>query len=79
MLTHDVESGAGLANCRSLARLESELGFRSSFNFIPEGSYRVPPELRKLTAMGFEVVYTTSRMTVTSLPPLAGSNSVLPN
>jgi glycosyltransferase involved in cell wall biosynthesis len=56
VLTHDVESGAGLANCRSLARLETELGFRSSFNFIPEGSYRVPPELRKeLTAMGFEV------------------------
>jgi hypothetical protein len=56
VLTHDVESGAGLANCRSLARLETELGFRSSFNFVPEGSYRVPPELRKeLTSMGFEV------------------------
>ena len=37
-------------------QLESDLGFRSSFNFIPEGSYRVPAELREeLTASGFEV------------------------
>src|SRR5207244_11013988 len=36
--------------------LEQRLGFRSSFNFIPEGSYRVPVELRQeLTANGFEV------------------------
>ena len=35
-----------------LRRLEIELGFRSSFNFVPEGSYRVPAELREeLTAM----------------------------
>ena len=33
-----------------------ELGFRSSFNFIPEGEYRVPAELRTwLTDRGFEV------------------------
>ena len=56
VLTHDVESSAGLANCRSLAQLEIELGFRSSFNFVPEGSYRVPAELREeLTANGFEI------------------------
>jgi glycosyltransferase involved in cell wall biosynthesis len=56
VLTHDVESKAGLAKCRSLMQIEMELGFRSSFNFVPEGSYRVPPELREeLTANGFEV------------------------
>ncbi len=56
VLTHDVESKAGLARCRSLMELEHDLGFRSSFNFIPEGSYRVPAELRQeLTANGFEV------------------------
>ena len=44
-LIHDVESSAGLSNCRSLAQLEMELGFRSSFNFVPEGNYRVPAEL----------------------------------
>ena len=56
VLTHDVESEAGLGRCRSLMELELHLGFRSSFNFIPEGSYRVPAELRQeLTANGFEI------------------------
>jgi len=56
VLTHDVESNAGLGKCASLMQLEMELGFRSSFNFVPEGSYRVPTELRKtLIADGFEV------------------------
>ena len=56
VLTHDVESQAGLAKCRSLMELEKELGFRSSFNFVPEGRYRVPTDLREeLTAQGFEV------------------------
>ncbi len=56
VLTHDVESKAGLRKCRSLMQLELDLGFRSSFNFIPEGSYRVPADLREeLTASGFEV------------------------
>jgi peptidoglycan/xylan/chitin deacetylase (PgdA/CDA1 family) len=56
VLMHDVESKVGLSRCRSLMQLERDLGFRSSFNFVPEGSYRVPPELReKLTTSGFEV------------------------
>jgi glycosyltransferase involved in cell wall biosynthesis len=56
VLTHDVESKEGVRKCRALMQLEQDLGFRSSFNFIPEGSYRVPSELREdLTASGFEV------------------------
>ncbi len=56
VLTHDVESAVGLRKCRELMQLELELGFRSSFNFVPEGSYRVPAELREeLTDAGFEV------------------------
>ena len=56
VLTHDVESKEGLSKCRALMKLEQNLGFRSSFNFIPEGSYRVPSELmEELTASGFEV------------------------
>jgi predicted glycosyltransferase len=56
VLTHDVEGATGLKRCRQLMRLEMELGFRSSFNFIPEGAYRVPRELREeLAANGFEV------------------------
>ena len=57
VLTHDVEgSGAGWIKCRPLMELEMELGFRSSFNFIPEGNYRVPAAFRDdLTRNGFEV------------------------
>ena len=56
VLTHDVESAAGLEKCRELMELEMELGVRSSFNFIPEGGYGLPGELREeLTANGFEV------------------------
>src|SRR2546426_745323 len=56
VLTHDVEGPEGLAKVRQLAELEMKLGFRSSFNFIPEGPYAVPAELRAwLLANGFEV------------------------
>jgi glycosyltransferase involved in cell wall biosynthesis len=56
VLTHDVEGPVGLAKCRQLAELEQEMGFRSCFNFIPEGSYSVPAELRHwLAESGFEV------------------------
>jgi len=56
VLTHDVEGESGLAKCRELMRLEKTLGFRSSFNFIPEGGYGVTTELREeLARDGFEV------------------------
>ena len=56
VLTHDVEGTCGLGKCRQLMDLELRLGFKSSFNFIPEGEYRVPAAQREeLTAKGFEV------------------------
>ena len=56
VLTHDVESKVGLDNVRKLAELEMECGFRSSFNFIPDGTYEVPASLREwLVENGFEV------------------------
>ncbi len=56
VLTHDVETRKGLDRSRALADLEIQLGFRSAFNFVPEGEYRVPESLRGfLTAHGFEV------------------------
>jgi hypothetical protein len=56
VVTHDVESQRGLDRVRQVAELEMSLGFRSSFNFIPEGSYQVTPELRDwLVENGFEV------------------------
>jgi hypothetical protein len=56
VLTHDVERTEGLQRCQELMELEMKLGFRSSFNFVPEGDYNVPKELRDtLSANGFEV------------------------
>ncbi len=56
VLTHDVESTVGLAQVEKLADLEQRMGFRSCFNFIPEGPYRVPEQLRhRLAARDFEV------------------------
>ncbi|HWD92927.1 MAG TPA: DUF354 domain-containing protein [Verrucomicrobiae bacterium] len=56
VLTHDVESQGGLDQCRQLMRLEKEMGFCSSFNFIPQGGYQVPAQMRdELTRNGFEV------------------------
>ena len=56
VLTHDVESPRGLERAKQLAELEMSLGFRSSFNFIPEGPYRVSRDLREwLVKHGFEV------------------------
>ena len=35
-LMHDVDTQYGLSKCLDLAHLEMEVGFRSSFNFVPE-------------------------------------------
>lgn len=56
VLTHDVEATGGLEKVERLMELERKYGFRSAFNFVPEGDYRVPDELRaKLEGAGFEV------------------------
>src|ERR1700722_19684882 len=44
VITHDVEGRGGLERCRQLMELDRKWGFRSSFNFIPEGKYRVSAE-----------------------------------
>lgn len=55
VLTHDVELIGGHNKCLQLALLEKELGFVSSFNFVPE-RYNVSQELRdELTRLGFEI------------------------
>jgi peptidoglycan/xylan/chitin deacetylase (PgdA/CDA1 family) len=55
VLTHDVEGLKGVHRCRRLAKMEMELGFRSSFNFVVK-KYSTPDALRKyLTDNGFEV------------------------
>lgn len=56
ILSHDVEGKVGLARVEEMMGLEQRLGFRSSFNFVPEGEYRVPDALREtLDGAGFEV------------------------
>jgi hypothetical protein len=56
VLSHDVEGKKGLERCRSLAKLEMGLDFRSSYNFVPEGEYQTPFDLRSyLIENGFEV------------------------
>jgi hypothetical protein len=47
VLTHDVEMTKGQDRCMELMHLEEALGFRSSFNFVPE-RYVVSPDLRSL-------------------------------
>jgi hypothetical protein len=42
VLTHDVEGAKGIGQIRKLVALEMKLGFRSSFNFIPEGESQYP-------------------------------------
>ncbi len=55
VLTHDIETSKGAAYVRAVADLEEELGFRSSFNFVPE-RYRIDPGLLdELRRRGFEI------------------------
>jgi len=46
ILTHDIDTAKGHEKCYNLVNLEKQLGFRSSFNFVPE-RYKVSPELRR--------------------------------
>lgn len=56
ILTHDVEGSKGLLRVERLMNLELKHGFRSCFNFVPEGEYEVPDRVReKLELTGFEV------------------------
>jgi hypothetical protein len=55
ILTHDVDTFRGQERCYHLMQLETDLGFRSVFNFVPE-RYKVSAELRAdLLKNGFEV------------------------
>lgn len=55
VLTHDVDTVRGQERCRDLMEREKNLGFRSSFNFVPR-RYDVSAGLRKeLVENGFEV------------------------
>jgi glycosyltransferase involved in cell wall biosynthesis len=56
VLSHDVEGKKGVQRVERLAQTEAKYGFRSCFNFVPEGEYRVSDALRAtLEQGGFEV------------------------
>jgi hypothetical protein len=55
VLSHDVDRAKGLERCLQLMDLEQQLGFRSSFNFVPEG-YEIPKQvLKTLQGSGFSI------------------------
>lgn len=54
VLSHDVDTVKGHNQCLNLMELEEELGFRSTFNFVPE-RYRLSSNvLETLTSRGFD-------------------------
>jgi peptidoglycan/xylan/chitin deacetylase (PgdA/CDA1 family) len=56
VLTHDVETRVGYDNVRPVCDLEESLGFRSSWNLVPERDYEVDDlMLAALRRDGFEV------------------------
>jgi hypothetical protein len=56
MMTHDVEEAAGVRACDALMDLDSRAGLAASFQFVPEGRYRVTGELLdRVRGRGFEV------------------------
>lgn len=56
VLTHDVEQRAGVAKCEHLAELEQQLGFKSTFGFVPL-RYSTPERLLTvLRKQGFEIM-----------------------
>ena len=55
VLTHDVDTAEGQNKCLDLMKLDEDMGFRSSFNFVPL-RYTVSPHiLGTLRTRGFEV------------------------
>jgi hypothetical protein len=56
VLTHDVESDAGVAHCDALAEAEEHRSLRSAFAFVPL-RYHTPQALRQsLKSRGFEIM-----------------------
>ncbi len=56
VLTHDVEGTKGVRRVERLMDLELKHGFRSCFNFVPEGGYELSDRMReKLELAEFEV------------------------
>lgn len=56
IMTHDVETSSGLSFVPSMMDIEDSYGVKSSFQIIPEGSYRAPQSLlNQIRTRGCEV------------------------
>lgn len=56
VLVHDVDTKKGYDASSSLMKVDQDMGFRSSFNFVPERCYCLSEEFRcQLQKSGFEV------------------------
>ena len=55
VLSHDVDTARGLDQCLQLMELEKQLGFRSSFNFVPEGYEMTNHVLKTLRESDFGI------------------------
>ncbi len=56
VMTHDVETKAGVDFCSSLMALNESFGMRASFQMIPEGRYVIPQQLlAEMRCRGFEI------------------------
>jgi len=55
VLTHDIETEEGQALVREIADLEEELGFRSSFNIVPDRYIPDDRLMGELSERGFEI------------------------
>lgn len=56
VLVHDVDTKKGYEKSYNLMKVDQDMGFRSSFNFVPERDYTLSDELRhQLQNNGFEV------------------------
>jgi len=56
ILTHDVETGAGLSYCSVLMDINDGYGIKSSFQLVPEERYPVTAEvLQQIRSRGYEI------------------------
>lgn len=56
IMTHDVETAAGIRFCSTLMDIDEQYGLRSSFQFVPEDRYVTPQSLLlEIRRRGFEV------------------------
>jgi peptidoglycan/xylan/chitin deacetylase (PgdA/CDA1 family) len=55
VLSHDVDTQKGHDNVLKLAEIDEEMGFRSSFNFVPERYNNSNSLMRDLKSRGFEI------------------------